>query len=248
MTTVSVLASPSGSADLVDRLGGEVLGPEEAGRLYEAMLADACRAVERSGADLVVRVDGQDPEGVIEDLKPTLEAPDEMEVVAHEAAARSEALASEVLRLQETGVRTAAVMEPSGAFIARRTVDSASMKLRSSELVVGPAPGGRVYFAGVAEPLDLRDRFERPAMESLAGVADEDRGVDFLPMLPVLDRAADLPTVVATLRARGSAGRSVPERTAGVVTDLGLAVSAADGELAVVREGAARESGPTDRD
>jgi hypothetical protein len=239
MTTVSVIVEEPDRSSLVDRLAGSVLDRRDAVQLYEAMTADVCRAIERSGADGVLAVLGDEenvPNGLATRMADVLEEPDAVEVVSREATDHSEALAGEVLRLHEEGVTSAAVVEPSTPFLARKDVDSASMKLRSSEVVLGPAPGGRVHFAGFAEPIDLGDRFSPPAIERLAELTEEGYGVDFLAMLPLLESERDLPTVIAHLRARVAAGRFVPQETAVTVADLELAVRDDGGELRVVRE------------
>jgi glycosyltransferase A (GT-A) superfamily protein (DUF2064 family) len=240
MTTVSVLAAPPAESTLVDRLSETVLDRAAATSLQEAMFADVCRAIERSGADLVVSMEtaggGDTDEQLPARVRESLANPDAVEVRGREQTDRGEALTREVLRLHEEEVTSAAVVEPSAPFLARTIIDSAAMKLRSSEVVLGPAPDGRVYFAGFAEPVDASGRFQPPAIERLARLADDDRSVDFLPMLPVLERAPDLATAVAHVRARASAGRRVPEATAVTVADRGLTVREEDGELRAIRE------------
>lgn len=242
MTTVSVLAAPPSQSATIDRLASDTLEREEAGRLYGAMLGDVCRAIERSGADLVIAVDPGEGDAeeadadVRERVEEALVEPEAVEYARQEGEDRPERLASEVLRLHETGATSAAVVEPSAAFLARTTVDSASMKLRSSEVVLGPTTEGRVFFAGFGEPMDLREALESPALESLADLASEDRSVDFLHVLPVIEGPDDLTTAIPLLRARVAAGRLVPERTAEVVAELGLAVAEREGDLTVVRE------------
>lgn len=249
MTTASVLVSPPTESDVVDRLVAGPLDRDGAERLYVAMFADVCVAVEGSGADLVVAVeadgeDGEDDAGDADEataavrahLEDVLANPDEVEVEAREPRSGPEQFADEVLRLHEAGVTTAAIVEPTVPFLARRNVDSAAMKLRSSEVVLGPAPDGRVYFAAFSEPMDLRDALEPAPLEGLAGLAADDRSVDFVPMLPLLETAADLPTVLSYLRARVAAGRDVPKHTAEAVDEIGLTLDDEDGDLAIVAE------------
>jgi hypothetical protein len=241
MTTVSVLASPPDESSAVERLAGGPLDRAAATRLYEAMFADVCRAIERSGADLVVAIsteeDASRANGEFEDLlAENLTTPEAVEAVIRDGCDRTEAITGEVLRLHEAGVTSAAIVEPTAPFLARTNVDGAAMKLRSSEVVLGPGPGGRVYFAGFGEPIDLRDHLGPPAIEGLAGLANADRAVDFIPMQPIVEDAKDLPSAVAYLRARVAAGRRVPERTASVVADLGLAVHERDGSLVLAAE------------
>lgn len=243
MTTASVLVSPTAESDVVDRLAAGPLDRDGAERLYEAMIADVCLAIEGSGADLVVAVEADADEeadeataSVRSRLDGVLADPDAVDVESRELRSAPEQFASEVLRLHEDGVTTAAVVEPTAPFLARRNVDSAAMKLRSSEVVLGPAPDGRVYFAAFSEPMDLRDALDPTPLEGLAHLASDDRGVDFLPMLPLLEADGDLPTALSHLRARVAAGRDVPKHTAETVGDLDLALRNEDGDLTVVTE------------
>jgi glycosyltransferase A (GT-A) superfamily protein (DUF2064 family) len=99
------------------------------------------------------------------------------------------------------------------------------MKLRSAEVVLGPATDGRVYYAGFADTVDFEDAYATPTVETLTERAgDADLGVDFLPTTPVVETPADLRTVVPLLRARHRADRVVPPRTTALVTELGLRV------------------------
>jgi hypothetical protein len=97
------------------------------------------------------------------------------------------------------------------------------MKLRSTPVVLGPAPSGRVFYAAFTDPIDFEDAFAAPEVATLAARGDDaDLGVDFLPMQPVLRTAADLDTVLPLLSARRDAGRIVPPSTAPLVAELGL--------------------------
>jgi glycosyltransferase A (GT-A) superfamily protein (DUF2064 family) len=125
--------------------------------------------------------------------------------------------------LEREGVQTAAAVTPAAAFLARQHVDSAAMKLRRSDVVLGPTTGGGVYYAGFAQPIDFTDAYAPPAIESLverAAAADLD--TDLLPMLPTLERPGDIETVLPLIRARKAAGLRVPARTASVLADLNL--------------------------
>jgi glycosyltransferase A (GT-A) superfamily protein (DUF2064 family) len=115
---------------------------------------------------------------------------------------------------------------PGAAFLTRELVGSAAMKLRSSEVVLGPAADGRVYYAGFREPIDFTDAYEPPAVETLTDrAAEADLDVDFLPMTPLVETGSDLVTAVAHVRARLRAGRNVPPRTASFVDEHGLGVA-----------------------
>lgn len=239
MTVVAVLCDPPRPGlvlqDLVD--GGPITA-KAAADLYAAMLQDTFRAVDRSGGDLLVnyRAEEQLPAAHRGTGDVTAEA--EVRALAADAlsdlddvrfevqvgssyAARAGNTATHLLR--EEGVDSVAVVRGTAPFLTRTTIDSAAMKLRSTPVVLGPAPEGRVFYAAFTEPIDFADAFESPEVATLAARGD-DAGldVDFLPMQPVLRTTDDRRTVLPILEARRDAGRIVPRSTAPLVADLGL--------------------------
>jgi glycosyltransferase A (GT-A) superfamily protein (DUF2064 family) len=246
MATVAVLAEPPLEGHVLpDLCRAGPLSESEAARLYSAMLGDVCRAVQHGGADLLVNY--RDPDQVPGDVDSERSLRELLDgVLKSPGEARYEVQVGETFAgragntvthlLERESVDTAAVVEPTAPFLAREQIGSAAMKLRSSEVVLGPTTDGRVYYAGFAEPIDFTDAYASPAIETLTGRArDADLDVDFLPMLPVVETTDDLLTALAQLSARERAGRIVPDRTAGVVDDLGLAVTEDDGALQVTR-------------
>ncbi|MFB6308158.1 MAG: hypothetical protein ABEH35_02420 [Haloarculaceae archaeon] len=245
MTTVAVLADPPFEGFVLPALADGPLSEADAANLYEAMLADVCRAVEASGAELLVnvrpdeQVPGDDSERAIrEAVEPHLEQPADARFEVQVGSTKSARAGNTVTHLLEReGVQTAAVVEPSGAFLARQQIDSAAMKLRSEDVVLGPSTDGRVYYAGFREPIDFTDAFETPTVETLVERAREaDLSVGFLPTVPVIERPADLHTAIPQLRARRAAGRRVPERTAERIETLGLRVVEENGAPALARQ------------
>jgi hypothetical protein len=246
MATVAVLADPPVEGFVLPEIVGETpISEEEATQLYSAMLVDVCRAVQHGSADLLVNF--RDPEQVPGDvdseqrlrelLDDHLEAPGEARYevqVGETAAGRAGNTVTHLL--DEEGEDSAGVITPTAAFIGREQIGNAAMKLRTSEVVLGPAREGRVYFAGFTEPIDFADAFAPPAIETLTDRGNgDDLDVDFLPMLPVLETGADLAGALAQLRARQEAGRRVPAGTAAVIEDLGLTLEADDQGLTVAR-------------
>lgn len=133
--------------------------------------------------------------------------------------------------LTEEGEESVAVVEPTAPFLRREHVGRAAMTLRTSDVVLGPAPGGRVTFAGFREPIDFADSYATPRLATLTERAvAADLEVDFLPTTPLLERPDDLATAVSVLTARREADRLVPPRTTALVEDLGLVVTA-DGSV-----------------
>ena len=233
MPTVAVLADPPVPGDVLPALSGSVLGPEDAAQLYRAMLTDVCSAIQDAGAAVLLnhppadRVAVDDPAGHLrERLADLLPAPGEVRYEVQVGESRAARVGNTVTHLLETeGVDSAAVLAPTAPFVSREQLGSAAMKLRSSPVVLGPASGGRVYYAGFTEPVDFADSFEPPALATLTdrGV-DAGHAVDFVEALPVVETERDLAGAVARLRALERADRNRPAAMAAAVADLGLAV------------------------
>lgn len=212
-----------------------VLEADVAATLAGAMLQDAALGAVNSGGELLVNhpTDEQLPAKHRTDTTPVDELRElladvvgDLESVRFEPqvgetrAARIENTVGHLL--DEEGVTSAAVLDGRAPTLDRTELDSAAMKLRRSEVVVAPAPGGRVAYLGLTERLDLADLelpFELTAIVGRAVEAGHD--VDFLPMHPRVDDEAGLETLTDLVAARRTAGRRVPERTAAVLDTLG---------------------------
>ena len=248
MTTVAVLADPPRPGLVHERLVETTpLDAEEAADLYAAGLRDVCRAVATSGGDLLVnyRADdalpgsGGDSEA---ELRAALEPVSELDAgsvrfevqVGETFAGRAGNTATHLLGNEE--VTSVAITDPSAVLLTRQRIDEAAMKLRSREVVLGPAPGGRVYYAGFREPVDFDGAYAAPALETLTrrGV-DAGLDVDYVATGTTLETGADLADLVTLVRARRAAGRNLPVHTARVLEDLDLRVEAEANALRVVR-------------
>lgn len=239
MTTVAVLADPPVEGHTLAKLTPAPLSEAEAVELYRAMLADICETIQRGEADLLVnyRPDDQMPADVDSETRLreclTEELDEELRFepqVGESYAGRIGNSLTHLLDAEAEGLVGA--VEPTAAFLRREHIGNIVMKLRTSDVVLGPAPGGQVYFAGFTDPIDFDDAYAPPAIETLVGRAREaDLEVDFLPMTPLA--AEDFATAVALLRARLDADRLVPPRTAARIDQWGLAV---DRDGTVTRE------------
>jgi len=250
MTVVAVLARPPRPGLVLPELAGSgPLSDAEAADLYEAMLKDVLRAVDRSGGDLLVNYRAADdlPEGFQDvDSEATVRAvaadvlggTDDVRFevqVGSTTAARVGNTVTHLLR--EEGAASAGFVRPTAPFLTRMLVDSAAMKLRSTPVVLGPSTDGRLSFAAFTEPIDFDGALSPPELRTVTDhAADVDLGVDFVGLTPTVARPGDLSTALSLLDARRRAGRLVPEHTAGVVDDLGLAVVDEGDELRVVRD------------
>jgi hypothetical protein len=251
MTTVAVLADPPDHDTVFPGpVANGVLSGDEAADLYAALLGDACRAVEASGGDLLVNyrspddvTDEEARERVASAVTPALAAPDAARYEVQVGSSRSARVGNTVTHLLEReGVRSAAVLDPRVALCERRHVDSAAMKLRQSEVVLGPAYGGRVWYAAFTEPVDFTDAFDGPPLGTLTrrGRAAE-FDVDFVETLPLVESERDLASAVAQVRARVHAGKPVGPETADAVAALGLDTDEA-GDLVVGADAATDSS------
>jgi len=245
MTTVAVMADPPWADTVFTSLTGEgPLTPEEAADLYAAMLRDACRAVEGSGADLLVnyRVPDDEPEEAVrEDVESTvaaaLDAPSGARYEIQVGSTHAARVGNTVTHLlEQEAVRSAAALDPRVALLERRHIDSAAMKLRNTPVVVGPAPGGRVWYAAFTDTVDFDDAYAPPVLRTLT-----ERGraagheIDFVERLPVVETPADLTGVLVEIRARDRAARPVPTHTSDALDGLGIDAEATGDGLTVVR-------------
>lgn len=247
MATVAVLADPPVEGFVLPEIVEETpLSAAEAAELYGAMVTDVCRAVQASSGDLLVNYrDGDqvpgdvDPERALRDLLDgALEEPGEARYEVQVGETRSGRIGNTATFLLETeSEASVAVVEPTAPFLGRQQIGSAAMKIRTSDVVLGPATRGRIYYAAFSEPLDFEGAYAPPAVETLTERAtDADLDVDFLPMATAVETAADLAEAVTEIRSRLHAGRSVPLETATVVVEeLDLYAREVDGRLAVER-------------
>ena len=254
MTVIVVLAAPPRPGLVLPELAASSpLSEAEAADLYAATLKDTFRAVERSGGELLVNY--RDEESIPDEFADTGDQRAEAEVraLAADALADPDEARYEVQvgstvsaragnavthLLDEEEVASVAVVPGTAPLFTRTEIDSAAMKLRRNEVVLGPSDRGRVHFAGFTDTVDFEDAYATPEVETLTNRAvDAGHDVDFLPAKIRIETGADLLSLVPTLTARATAERFVPEHTAALVRDLGLRVVADDaGEAELVRE------------
>lgn len=236
MTTVAVLADPPrpGTA-LSELVASSPLSESDAAELYAALFKDTILAVDRSGGELLVNYRPAealgldiDSETVLRSITADVLDPDEVRFevqVGETFAGRAGNTATHLLETE--GVGSVGIARPEAALLARTDIDGAAMKLRSSPVVLGPSPGGRVGYAAFAEPIDYADCYAPPAIETLTDRAiDAGVDVDFLETKPYLSTASDLANVLVEVRTRRKAGALVPPHLDAWVADCELAVSA----------------------
>jgi len=249
MTVIAVLVDPPEPGLVLPELAAsDTLSASEAADLYEAMLKDVLRAVDRSGGDLLVNYrQGADlPEAFSEvdaeaavraTVADALGGTDDVRFEVQVGSTPSARAGNTVTHLLgEEDVISAAFVRPTAAFLTRTLIDSAAMKLRSTPVVLAPSTDGRVSYAAFTDPIDFEGALGDPELRTLADrAADVDLGVDFVGLTPTLERPGDLVTALTLLDARRSAGRLVPQHTAAFVDDLGLDVVVDEDGRRVVR-------------
>lgn len=235
MTVVALLAEPPLEGRVFeDLVAADVCSESAAADLYAAAVQDAMTAVARSGGDLLVHYppaeelpgDG-DPEGQLRTLADVALSevdgadPDDVRFEVQVGSTESARIGNAITHLLEgEGATSAAVLRPTAPLVDRTLIDGAAMKLRRDPVVLGPGTGGRVYYAGFAEPIDFEDAVESPAVATLARRArDADLDVAFERPLPLLDDVRDYETNRAILEARSVAGRPGALATTGVLSD-----------------------------
>lgn len=239
MPTTAVLCDPPHEGLVLSELAATTpLSAAEAADLYAAMCADVFRAVDASASDLLVnyrpdeKLPGDYEDADVDDAESAVRALadaalDDPGTARYEVqvgstfAARMGNTVSHLLDAEEAS--SVAVIEPTAPFLTRGDLDGMAMKLRRSDVILGPTSGGRVHYAGFASPIDFEDADAPPAIETLTDRAhDAGHEVDFGPMAPVIETREDLIGALSLIRARRRAGREVPTRTAACLDDLGV--------------------------
>lgn len=238
MTTIVVLADPP-VPECAPSVLPDSFDAETQLELYRAMLADVCATIQHGEAELLVNYPREDavPDDVDAEkslrelLAGELEEPDEVRYEVQVGETYDGRVGNALTHLLETEEQpTAGIVEPTAIFLRREHIGTTAMQLRTNDVVLGPAPGGKVAFAAFREPIDFSEAYATPAIETMTERAmDADLDVSFLPMTPLFESAADIETAVSLLRARIRAGAIVPNRTAQLVTELDLSADSLPG-------------------
>jgi 2-phospho-L-lactate guanylyltransferase (CobY/MobA/RfbA family) len=246
MTTVAVLCDPPRPGQVLgDLVDTSPLSEAEAAELYEALLKDTVAAVEKSGGELLVNyradedldVSGEDSEAeiraVIEDVVDVEEARFEVQV-GETFSGRVGNTASHLLETEE--VSSVGITRPEAAFLARTEVDEGAMKLRSTDAVVAPSPGGRVYYAAFGESIDFTDCYVPPAFETVVDrCLDAGLDVEFSQQKTYVETGSDLADALTQIRTRRKAGGIVPRHFAEWASETDLVVAADEDGLSLTR-------------
>jgi len=220
MTVIAVLAKPPREGLVLPELAETTpLSEAAVAEFYEAMLRDTFLAADRSGGELLVNYLPEDEfdEAYHTDIDPVAElrsiAADTLDDVSEvrfepQVGSSVSSRAGNTLThlLDNEEVASAAVVFGTAPLLSRLQVDSAAMKLRTNEVVLGPAADGRVYYAGFTEPVDFTESFEGIELQRLTNRAgDADLDTEFIPR----------PRVHRVIRPRARAGRGSRRRRPG---------------------------------
>lgn len=222
----------------------------DAATLYEAFVMDLCTAAAASGGDLLLnyRPDDLLPEEYRTDVEPQADvravatavlSADDLEDTRFEVqvgSTPSARLGNTVTHLlNEEGVETVAFCDPATPLRNRTHIDAIAMKLRRSEVVLGPGGRGRTHTAGFREAIDFSNALTEPTIDTFANRAD-DAGldVDFAPHQTVVETHDDLLGVVAEIGARQVADRWVPPATTQAIDELGIRIDTTGDEPRLV--------------
>jgi hypothetical protein len=258
MTTVAVLCDPPRPGQVLsDLVATTPLSADEAADLYAALTKDTVRAVATSGGQLLVNYrpdeslvddDRRASEDAGDSGEPRVEAEvrDVVADVLDPAEVRFEPQVGETFAgragntathlLESEDATSVGITRPEAAFLARPEIDGGAMKLRSTDAVIAPAPGGRVNYAAFGDRIDFSDCYAPPAVETLTDrILDAGLDVQFLETKPYLETDADLADVLTGVRARRKADALVPPALADWVDEADLVVERADDGLTVSR-------------
>jgi len=251
MAIHAVLLDPPRPGFVLSRLAATApVSEREAADLYAAMATDVLRAAERSGGEVLVNYRGAetipdaetdgdtDAEAAVRALaNDALSDPETARFEVQVGSTRAARVGNTVTHLiEEEGADSVSVIDPRAPTVARTHLDGAAMSLRRSETVLGPAPGGRVYYHGMTDPIDFDGIYEPPELSTIARrAADAGHGVSFAGMHPVVATEEDLVTLLVVLEARAAAGRPVPETTLETLYDLNLRVDVTGGQRTIGR-------------
>jgi glycosyltransferase A (GT-A) superfamily protein (DUF2064 family) len=241
MTTVTVLCESPHEGVLADLAATTPLAESETADLYAALCADVFRAVETSASDLLVNYRPRESEDAEADLRAladaALDSPDAVRYEEQVGSTFAGRVGNTVTHLLESEEESSVmVIEPTAPFLTRGDIDGLAMKLRRSDVVLGPASQGRVYAAGFSSTVDFAEAYTPPAIETLTARAnDAGLDVDYGPMAPVVETREDLTGALALIRARRRAERDVPRHTAEYFDELGLTLVEEGGELELAK-------------
>lgn len=251
MTALAVPVPPSDVMRIRDRLVASTpLTFDEVTKLMVATCQDVCHAVAGSGGEAFIVP--LEPETSIPGWTNPSEITEEIARTATDAD--NEITVTPTQPVDETGMQrlldlvrersdeaSLAVVTPVTPLIQRRHVDAAAMRLRTSDVVVGPTSRCGWYFFGVSRETDLTLGPDACALPTITrDVLEAEVSIASIPFLPRMETNEELSTILglvdlATITdpARAPFTRSWAERT-------GIQIGVEDGGVQITRTDARR--------
>lgn len=185
--------------------------------LFHAACADAASAVEESGGELYLAITTQEPptgqrdarafadelaDTVLDEDATILDVPGEdgvPDTTQTLASVRADSDAASV-----------AVLDPRVPLIGRQHLDTAAMRLRRNDVVIGPTPTGGCYFVGTSLAADALPRvWDTDIDATTRALAETDNALGFIAILPRLAHADTISGITALVNAFNRSDQSV---------------------------------------
>lgn len=227
MTTVAIMADPPiPGLVLRDLIGVVDLSADDVAKLYVAMFKDVMIAIEHSGGELLINY--QSTENLPSEFNSDTDPADELASIATSVLDGEPRLEKQVgsnkyERYRNTithlldveSVQSAAFVPACTPLMTRVIIDSAAMKLRRHEVVVGPTVNGDLYYAGFTAVPDLSIPRDISPVEAVARHAVKAGFmVDVLKDGHIVSDAGSLAELLLRVRTLRAANHPVPTFTA----------------------------------
>lgn len=227
MTAIGILGLPPDSASIVSNLRDTTaLEIEQIQSLVAGVTQDTARAAFESGGEPLVVVPKDPGAGIIPNgspdvrtylesiLEPVVPENDSIQWYEHDAAP-GRSLNTVLDGLAEvSNAASVAVIAPLTPFVQRRHVDTAAMRLRSADLVVGPATDGCGYFIGRHRDRAGADWSGTADLDGVVSAAqDTGEEVDWLPILPSIGQQSPMEPLRSILQLAAVAEKPVAPAT-----------------------------------
>ena len=217
MTAIVVALPPRSIAKTTDTIVDETpLSREQTTAILDGVVQDGLRAAHESGGPLSIWIDEStrtvsewnDPRGharnLIEGALPS-DAP--MPEIDTESPTEYAAIAAAIERTNEA---SGAVLIPGTPFVQRRHIDEAAMRLRQTDVVLGPATAGTWYLFGHREEVEFSYPEDSYLSSTIARQATaSDYSMNLLRTLPGIWDGNSLADAVTTLTIADYADLSV---------------------------------------
>lgn len=165
--------------------------------LYHALCADAISAVDESGGELFLATGATDTaaQNFATDLQSAVltdgDAAELLTVDRHEDQPDFRSALASVRNASPAA--SVGILNPCVTLLGRQQLDTAAMRLRRDDTVIGPTPAGGWYYLGTQLEIDAVPESLSDDLARIAKLfADDDWRLGFLPLLPVINAPTDI--------------------------------------------------------